>query len=647
MVIENISLTLFNALAFSVYGLVFWLLPGNHLLSQKTKLPTLNRLFLATAFGFALYAAIMFLVRLVGLPFWVGLAPMILLAFKEAKTLWKRRRYKTQKPTSAQKIFLAIAIVGMLLQALVLVRSGIRTPDGMKFTELSFHDSIWHIYLINELKENFPPRHGGFAPVTIKNYHFLLDLTIASITKYLPLSTFELYYRIVPSFVSLLASLGIFVLARELTKSEKTANVAVFLSLFAGNASWFVKFFRGEEFQFSANTFMLDPFIDLLQNPHAVVVFPLMIAGILGLMMIEKKKSLRISFLTATAFGVMIGFKAWGGTLMLISLPIAAAWMSLTKKRHDFWLVWLATLFLSLVVFLPIYDPKTAAGLVFIPGWLLKRMVEDPDRYNMPKYYFLEQHYREKGNILRLIQINLTEVLIYVFGNLWLRALGIFTAITLVAKKVKPSELFILVVITASLSLPLLFNQGRMAYDIIQFGPYGLLLLAILTAPMMMKLSSLFPVGWQTAVIVLMLLLSVPSNSPSIIGRASDEAFIVTNSELDAYEYLREQTSKESRLLLYPSRQNISTAKVAALSHRPTYFSAETFSRITGEDFEGRRQELITFFSTVDPVQRNRVLETPINYIVLTKEEDKEFNKAAINLSKAFVNDEIVIYKVN
>lgn len=646
MTTENLLLTLSTLFIFSGFVLMFWMLPGLWLLSQRDKLPVLERLFLAMTGGFALYASAMFLVRMSGLPFWVGMLPIGVTAGLQVTKLISGRLRQRIRPTKAQSAFVFLALIGMVVQGLVLFRSGVRTQEGLRFTELSFHDSIWHIYLIDELKEHFPPRHAGFAPALVKNYHFLLDLTIASIGKYLPISSFELYYRVVPAFVSMLFSLGLFVMTRRLCRSEWLANIAVALTLFAGNASWFTALFRGPEFTPSANTFMLDPILDLLQNPHAVIVFAMMLAGIMGLRLLDERPNLRWTLYSVIVLGPIIGLKAWGGMLVLLSLPLAAAWKSLTRQRHDLWIVWILAAALSLAIFIPLYDHKTAAGIVFIPGWLLKRMVEDPDRYNMPSLYFLEQQYRETGNIIGLVLLNLKEFFIYLFGNLWIRVLGFVYVLKLAGRRA-PTDIFMIAVVVFSLSLPVLFNQGRMSYDIIQFGPYGIVLFSIFTACSLQQFTRKLSKTLAVSMTLLLLILSVPSNLKSIRDRAGGSHFVVSNQVLEAFAYVQQNTTHDSILLVYPSHRNLSSAMVAALTKRITFFSADTFSRITGEDYEGREKQLKDFFFNVDPQQRQRMIqESGIDFIFLLAEDNDRFNPQGLNLRKVFSNEETAIYEI-
>lgn len=646
--IGQIVLTTANVLGFALFAGLIWFLSGLFLLPVNKKRAKLDTVFLATTIGFATYTVTLFIFRLLKMPFIISYLPFAFLSLKQIRKTKAIKSFKLPKLTNMQKWFVIIAILGMLIQGIVLFRSAIVKTNGIQFTELSFHDSVWHVYLINELKENFPPRHGGSAPVLIKNYHFLLDLITASIGKYLPLSTYELYYRVIPVFVSLLLSLGVFIFTRSFFRSEKTAVVALFLTLFSGNASWFVQFFRGEEFQYSANTFMLDPITDILQNPHAVIVFPLMLAAILCLKEQEKKTDSRWLVLSILPIGVLIGFKAWGGLIMLASLPIAATFRSLTKKKHDFWIIWFLALLISLIIFLPNYDHSSAAGIVFAPGWLLKRMVEDPDRYNWVNFFFLEQHYKATNNILRLILINLTEFAIYLIGNLWVKILGLAVVIKWLLKKISASQVIILMIIGASLLLPVLFNQGRMAYDIIQFGPYSLLLLSILTAPVVIKISIKFPKKTRVLILLILLAISVPSNSKSIVDRIKDKIFIISKEEMDAYKFVRDNTDLESVFLIYPTKRDIDTTQVPAFTQRPAFFSGKTFLIITGENYKEREEQLISFFSTVDLEARNKLIKNhSIDYLIIPTNKLDNLKSEGLNLEQQYSNEAKTIYKIN
>lgn len=653
MVFTNLLLTAFNLVLFFAILLFVCLLPGLWFLRFR-KLPFLDKLFFSFSLGFALYVLTVYAFRTAGLPFFTVFILPIFFALKylnnrafNPSAIPAGVRAFSVKAGIQQKLFLVIAFLGMLVQGIVLFNSGFKSEAGLEFNELSYHDSIWHIYLINELQENFPPRHGGFSGALINNYHFLSDLTVASIAKYFPLNTLELYFRALPAFVSLYLSLAVFVFARRLTSSEQTANFALLLTLFSGNAAWFVKFFRGSEFQVSANTFMLDPVLDLLQNPHAVIVFPLLLAGIYGLLLLQKKPALRLKLFTGIIFGVIIGFKAWGGALALLSLGITAVYSLLFMKKSYPFFVFVTALTVSIFIFLPHYNPATAVGPLFAPGWLLKRMVEDPDRVNYVQHFFLEQHYQATRNLPRLILLNGTQVIIYLFGNLWVRSLGL---IYLFYSLYRPTVagIFTFSVFLFSLALPLLFNQGSMAYDIIQFAPYAQVIISIYTAA---SIKLIFPkISKKRACFLLLfiVLFSFPSNWVSVKNRFKSERRIFSSQLLEAYSFIEKETDPGSVILVYPSPLNLRTAAAAAFSRRQTYFSANTFARITGEDYQKRENTVKEFFTENDSqLRRNLLTEENISYIFLTADEDLNFKKNDLDLNAVFRNDAAVIYQLN
>lgn len=636
---------IFQYLMFGFVALFLWCIPGLYIVDNKNGF--FQRLVMSTLVGFSLYSLVVWSFSLLNWPHEV-LTPIFILS----SIVWLSRNFsgisgfKLNQISRSKIMLFALVAIGVIIQGQVLIRSGVYTDQGLRFLELSAHDSLQHIYLINELKWKFPPRHPGFAPDLVQNYHFLLDLVLASIMKIFSFTTLDLYYRVVPAFVSILLSFSVFAFVEKLTKSKWYANAGVFLTLFAGNASYIVGLFRGQDFDPAANNFMLDPIIDLMQNPIAVIVFPLMLAGISLLQELEKESSLRLSLSAGLLFGVMVGFKAWGGALMLLSLPLYALWLTLKRKNYSGWLVLVITILVELIILLPNYDSSSAANPVFAPGWLLDRMVEDPDRLNLPEHYFLRQSLIENKNYLRLAYLRFKEMLFYLGGNLWVRILGIYYLVCFFGKK-RASDVFMISTAVLSLGLPLVFNQGKMAYDIVQFGPYALILFSIFTIKALEDLGRKLKPGAATLIAITVLLSSIPSNFSSISGRFRSESFLVDNQALEAYAFVKQETDKDSVLMVFPSERNDAILLAAALSQRPTYFSGKSFARISGFDWEKRRKKWREFFRNTDPVRRREIIkEGSIDYLFLTREQDENFVKSGLNLKEVFSNKQVVLYKV-
>src|SRR5690606_34569896 len=144
----------------------------------------------------------------------------------------------------------------------------------------------------------------------------------------------------------------------------------------------------------------------------------------------------------------------------------------------------------------------------------------------------------------------------------------------------------IFVTTTLSLVLPLLFNQGRMAYDIEQFAPYSLLLSSIFTTLLLHRLLKKFnhpQLIWSLAIIYL--IASVPSNFTSLKARIIGQTLHITHAEQEAYLSVNQLVPRHEPVLLPPSPRTIATNEFAALTGRDTFFSGRTLSIISGEDY--------------------------------------------------------------
>jgi hypothetical protein len=202
-------------------------------------------------------------------------------------------------------------------------------------------------------------------------------------------------------------------------------------------------------------------------------------------------------------------------------------------------------------------------------------------------------------------------------------------------------------IIISSISLPLLFNQGRKAYDIVQFGPYSLVLMAIFTTATLQLIKQKISKKYYLILIAIFMIISLPSNNNSIKNRYSSSSFNITKEELTGYYFLANTSEKESVIMIYPTQRNDAILLVAALSQRPTYYSGKSFAEISGENIEERDEKWRSFFRNIDPEQRNKVIkEGSIDYLLLSHSEDRDFNPAGINLEEIFSNEEMIIHKI-
>jgi len=146
--------------------------------------------------------------------------------------------------------------------------------------------------------------------------------------------------------------------------------------------------------------------------------------------------------------------------------------------------------------------------------------------------------------------------------------------------KLNSFEVAIIVITITSLVLPLLYNQGRMAYDIEQFSPYALLLSSIfslLTLDHLLAKLHLKSKIWQILAFATLVLISFPSNLTSLKARSSGEKTLITNQELELFNQVTNLTNTTDTILLYPSDRNIATLEFAALTTETLSFQENPY----------------------------------------------------------------------
>lgn len=631
--------TIISGTILSLYGLVFIFLPA-WIFIRSFHLTKLEKVAVSLVLGFSFYSLVIYVVRFVNLPFWVGeillflgLYLLILQSRFKLRQKWLQLFYKKLINSINtlrvwQWIFIVITVVTTLVHSAVLFRSGIITPTGVKFVELSFHDSMQHLSFITRLYDSSHVRHPGFAGADLKNYHYLIDSTLASLTRFPFVSLFDTYYRVYPMFISFVFILSVFVFTRHISKNKYIAILSVIFTVFGANASFYLQFIRGDEFIWSANTFLINPIVDILQNPASIFVLAQMLIVLLLVKITEEqnfKVNLRFWLIIGLIAGTMISFKAWGGLLINGTLLVGAIWQLVRFKSPNLFIALSLSLGLTAFLLLPGFDGQTSASPVWSPGWSLRRLMNDADRWNNIPDLYVEETFIFQKDYPRLLKLYTKWVGIYLVGNYWVRVLGFMLILSLLLKgtRIKTFELMILVLTLTSFTLPLLFNQGRMAYDIEQFAPYALVLSSIMTCVGIYLLIKKFPNKKPAnlitySVFLVLIIISAPSNATSIWARTTGETRLVTTQEQSLFSYVKEKTPSDAIFMLYPSHRNIATLEFAALTGRDTYYSGRTLSVITGENFDDRKETNIEFFNKMNRAQQQELIDQyNINYMFL------------------------------
>lgn len=609
--------------------------------------------------GIVQLTLITFIVRFFGLEFWILWSlPIISLLY-----LFRQRIEVGKINIQLNKsnfFILGVLLFCALAQNFILLPAGLKGVEGYYFPFM--HDTMWGIALLVELSKHFPPQNPGMLGLPLVNNHYFYPLFLASVYKITNINIIDLYFHLAPVFVSVLFGLGLYAASSLFTKNRFFRGLTIFLGFFCGNISYILILFFGTHFNWGANTFLVDQPFNQIVNPYTVLGFSFILFNIFVISKImDSKNRIHWGWVTLLVLitGASYGFKSFGGIVMMGGLAGSIILYSIISGR----LKLISIIFLSCILFFPIFffiTEPSKAKLNFYPGWILTEMMTNKDGLNLPVFGQIESYYRSIGNVLGLIKIKGIELVIYLLGNLGVRIFGVVLLVgLLIRRKVRDSlQLplwYMAFCILISFSIPLLFNLNVTAYNIVQFTPYALVILAVTTSIFLEKMY-FFLLGKKLKIIAILLLIgsisaAVPVNIKNLNTKLYGTVDTLSVEKIAGIDFIRENTSEDTIILIDP-RQFINDPKnpldpifVSAMTQRRVYLSSPGFVSQTGKDPTERASLLYRYFDekTAKFEDKKTIGE---NYVLfLKKPNDIFFLKKTKNegVRTLFENEEILI----
>ncbi len=464
-----------------------------------------------------------------------------------------------------------------------------------------FSDAGVHLSLIEEMTHRFPPTNFAFGGAPLKNYHYLYDTALALIIKLTGVSSLDLYFRIAPIVLVLLLCFVIYKTTWHLTKNSSAATFSIIIGVMTTSLG--VVLGRYD------NLFMTDPVYQMMTNPQAVASLIIFLGLFLLLVKYETTKKSWILIFYAILLGLSFGIKAYGGIVFVVG---AVAISFRTKK-----LFLATTIGLVLMVFLVFKTVDgSVTGVTFAPGWLLTKMMVDFEHLRFSKFELIIQ----SGSLWPTAGAYFVALIIYLVGSLGLRIFGIIAV-----RKRTFAEIFLGVCALTSTIIPLLFYQGKKAYDILQFTPYFIIYMGIML--------TVFLSRFKLPVLIIFTLLILIMDRQGIRGRWNLKPdAMISQKVIAATRYVKEQTPSEALFLLAPTDQNLATLWFSSLASRRTAYSGRFFNYQVG----------------VDTVQaESKFYDLNFDYLFVRRGEEAFFDKMAgrYNLRPVFTNEEVMIFK--
>lgn len=635
-------------------------LPGKFLLTKlKLILDSPEEIFLSFVLGIILFTLISYIFS------WLKLEFIILPLFLIFSFLaLKNRLWFPKNIVKFNRWPLLIVLALSIIFSLSMLTAGVH-GDSIIYRR----DDLWHLSLINELKNNFPPDHPGFAGVALKGYHFFYDFLLAKISNIFFIPPLSLYFHFFPLFIAVLWGLGVYSFMYRWSKKISVGLWAIFLSMFGGSFAFILKL-RGHENLSLDSAFGIQQPTSSLINPPFAISIVIIIAILLSFYEYLQTKKNTWLVPVILCVGLVSMFKVYAGIILLVSFLIFT-FLQVFKKKY---VLLVASLLIGILCFFTYWIFSDSSSiLIFQPLWAPHKVLID----NMPWYRYDEKIYTfTKFSVMKgIIETELYSLYVFFFGNLGTRIIGLFLLPLFFLQKQKKLSFFVfavLIMALISILIPLFFIQSGKVFEIIQMAWYFLFFVSLFAAFGFYKLFSFsYSKIIKFVLFIIILIVTLPSAYDNF--RVYFTSLDFSKTELsspyfNAMRFLKSQGNYNQIVLeipeknILPTKTNLmdwyrlSIPTIVAFGNKKSYFSNE-YIDFTGLDYNSR----IDFISKVI-LLNNLSLNKSSEYIGLKKEVEQGLKNNKISfiyspypllffeesnsISKVYENPVASIYRV-
>ena len=288
----------------------------------------MERILMGSVAAFAALTLICYILIVLHVPFLI-IPISLIAAFFAFKPIVKTIKLTKIKLNFQTIIILIVFTLGITGQMAVISPSGVFKNGDLLFWSSHGHYATWHIALMEEIKRGWPFQNPIFSGEKLTNYHFFSDILPAMVSKYLPISNLNLYFRIFPFFYSLFLGASAYFLTKKLTKSFSASIWATIFTYFAGSFGYVIG--KGE------SVFWATQPQSASGNPPQIISDFLVLTIIYFVILLgeqRNKSKSRIIFAICTIFvGTLVSFKVYAAVVVFGGLAVAGIWQLIKERK--------------------------------------------------------------------------------------------------------------------------------------------------------------------------------------------------------------------------------------------------------------------------------------------------------------------------
>jgi len=644
------SLFLFIPLFILAVFLAFYI-PGRVFLGEQKNLSKLGLFATSFILGIVMWGWQGYVLGFLQLR-WLSYLYLLIFLVIFIKKKYFRFRLPEVKFKKIDFVVIAISVIGIFGQVVPFIKDGLFSVNGLFVGDYSYCDHIWHAGLAQELATRFPPNEPGLSGIVLANYNFWFHLVTGEMSRVsgLPLLSIQ-FVGLYPIASILLAIIG-YVFAKSIYNSKLFVRIFLFLLFFSGDTIGWLFSILNRSLMLNMSQ-GLDDAVKFMDTPG--YGFSLIIALTAFYIFFKNKQNFSKKSILLVGFlvGSLIGFKIYMGFGFLMGFGVLGLFGLIKRKYSYIWIIIVAAIF-SALQFLP-FNAKSG-GLFFL-------LFETPRGFIAQKGLnlgWIDQRwaiYWQHHNYLRLIEYGVFMAVIYLFAQFGVKLLGFIPLKRTL--RILGTDFFVLLysILIPSLAVSMFFYQKVGGGNIWQFLFPVSLILTILTSlnlsVIILKLNKII----IALLITLMFIFIIPSWI-NFVGHIFNVDYLspfhgVSKSELDSYNFIRNNSSKKSLLLLvnqsgYNACNAVSVAKI--LTQRNLFFSGTGVSGVVFPEYLRREKDVAFIKASQD---EKKVIETlrndNINYVVIYNNTPIATNSPLLKnkfLKKVFSNQSAKIFEV-
>ncbi|MBI2420649.1 MAG: hypothetical protein HYV38_01030 [Candidatus Levybacteria bacterium] len=540
---QHILIQLFEIPLFILVFVFLFYLPGKFLIYKlKLKTEALEDIFISSSVGILFFTLLLYLLA------WVNLEKISIFLYLLID-FWiiKQKRFFPEKLSTIEAKPLVVVFLLSLVFSTSMLVTGIFGD-----TFIYRRDDIWHLALINELKENFPPFNPGFADLPLKGYHFFYNFLIAKISSLSFVSPTSLHFHFFPIMIAFLWGIGVYGLLRKWSKKKEVGLWGVFLTMFGGSFAFTLLLKGHSGFSLDSAFGMWQP-TSWLYNPPLAISMIFIILFIFVLYNYLETRNKNWLFIISLVVGLTAMFKVYGGIVLFAGFGLLFLRELLIKRNFTI----IIHAFLIAFIFIGTYwlFVGNSGSLIFYPLWAPHSILQ-----NFPWYGFEEKMYTYKklSVIKGILEVESYGLIIYIFGNLGIRTIGLIGAFLFFVHEKRKNGFFLILLISiclVSLFVPLLFIQSIKVFEITQMTAYFLFISAIIGSFGFAYFFNLLKIKiLQIAAFIIILIIALPSAYESFVGFSNVHLIGVKISDpyFESMNYLKSDKNYFSTVLEIP-----------------------------------------------------------------------------------------------